>query len=144
MKQDCMLIILLNNFYNLQINPPPGLTDHQSHSSSLPTLRFDFFPFRPSRDHLGTLVSLAPQVSQPPQGKGFLLPVPRGTQGVVNLPESPRVHYSNTSSGRPLRCSAKSSRIPCLRQYSGSLYEYRWTKLPTGSHVSSPGAAPSH
>ena len=125
--------------------PPPGVTDHQSHSSSLPTLRFDFFPFRPSRDHLGTLVSLTPKVSQPPpREKATCCPYHREHKGLLKARTSARVHYSNTSSGRPLSCSAKSSRIPCLRQYSGSLYEYRWTKLPTGSHVSSPGAAPSH
>jgi hypothetical protein len=46
--------------------------------------------------------------------------------------------------GEEDRYSTKSKLNPFFLQYSGSLYEYLWTKVPTGSHVSSPGASPSH
>lgn len=49
-----------------------------------------------------------------------------------------------TTKGEEDRYSTRSKLNPLLLQYSGSLKEYLWTKFPTGSHVSSPGAAPSH
>jgi hypothetical protein len=68
------------------------------------------------------LAFAAQQASQPPwreRPPTFLNH--RGSRAGPSTFQAPQVHYSNTSSGRPLRCSARSSRIPRLRQYSGSL-----------------------